>query len=66
MTKPLTPAQTYAKNVVQALDAFIASDVHAEYSAANVAKLIMERPKTLRAALSAYLYKSQMKSLNRH
>lgn len=65
MNKPLTPAQSYAQNAVEALDDLIAAESDAEYHKAYAAKLVMERPKTLRCALAAYLYKSQMQSLNR-
>lgn len=63
--KPLTPAQAYAKAAVEALDAMLVSEPEANYCLGAVTKLLMERPKTLRAALSAYLYRSQMQSLNR-
>ena len=63
--RPLTPAQAYAKAAVEALDAMLVSEPDVNYSLGAVTKLLMKRPKTLRAALSAYLSRSQMQSLNR-
>lgn len=58
LARPLTPAQSYAQNAVNALDALIAAEPETKYSTSSVARLLMERPKTLRCALAAYLYKS--------
>lgn len=63
---PLTPAQAYAYEVVEAVDALIASEPQEEYKCVRrLKKLVMERPRTLRNALNAYLYKSQMQSIQR-
>lgn len=45
----LTPAQTYALNIINAIDKMALDDVR---------KMIAERPQTLRSALRAYLYAS--------
>lgn len=59
----LTPAQAYANSIVETVDELLAAEPSCEYGIQKkLAKLIMERPRTLRCALSAYLYKSQMQS----
>ncbi len=55
-----TPAQTYAQNAIAALDAMIAAEPSCDYNLGDVAELLLQRPQTLRSALNAYLYKSQM------
>lgn len=64
-SKRPTSAQTYAENVVAALDSLIAAEPTAEYSTSEVADLLFERPATLRSALNEYLYKLRMQSLLR-
>lgn len=53
----LTPAQSYMGKMVEALDQYLAEPENEEYGL-NVLTLALERPKTLRSALSAHLYKS--------
>ncbi len=57
--KQLTPAQSYASRVVEAIDNLLCDPENTE-AADNVLMMVLERPKTLRCALAAYLYKSQM------
>lgn len=57
--KQLTPAQSYASRIVEALDNLLCAPEDAE-AVDNVLMMVLERPKTLRCALAAYLYKSQM------
>lgn len=64
-TRTLTPAQSYAKAAVDALDALIASEPTAEYPPKRLARLLLSRPQTLRCALAAYLYRSRMQSMSR-
>lgn len=64
-SKRPTPAQSYAENVVAALDSLIAAEPTNEYSTSEVVDLILERPATLRSALNEYLYKLRMQSLLR-
>lgn len=56
--KNATPAQDYAAQMIAALDNVIAmpGDIDAEN---DVLMIALSRPKTLRAALAAYLYKAQ-------
>lgn len=60
----LTPAQAYAARIVEAIDSLLCSPEDTE-AADNVLMMVLERPKTLRCALAAYLYKSQMAQLTR-
>lgn len=53
----LTPAQDYANRIVCALDRIIAEPENKDLSN-EVLMTVLERPRTLRCALSAYLYKS--------
>lgn len=62
MEKYKTPAQDYAQRVVLALDEVIANPDSLEWYDEAV-MLLMERPRTLRAALAAYLYRCRMKQL---
>ena len=62
--RPLTPAQSYASRIVEALDNLLCSPEDTE-AADNVLMMVLERPKTLRCALAAYLYKSRMAQLLR-
>lgn len=58
-TKSLTPAQDYMKRMIDALDCVIENPENTDWQD-EVLMFILERPKTLRSALSAALYKSQM------
>lgn len=60
----LTPAEDYALRMINALDGFIDNPDNIEWSD-EILMFILERPKTLRSALSAYLYKSQSARLTR-
>lgn len=60
----LTPAQDYAKRIVYALDRLMSEPENTEL-ANEVLTTVLERPRTLRCALSAYLYKSQSVQLQR-
>ena len=55
--KEFTPAQSYAARIIVALDNLLkdTEDIEAQD---EVLMMILERPKTLLCALSAYLYKS--------
>lgn len=57
-TTHLTPAQEYAVRMMNALDGVINSPDNATCSN-DILAIVLERPKTLRAALAAYLYKSR-------
>ena len=61
----LTPAQAYAARIVEAVDNLLCSPEDTE-AADNVLLMVLERPRTLRSALAAYLYKSQSAQLQRH
>lgn len=63
-TKSLTPAQAYAARIVEALDSLLCKPEDTE-AADNVLMMVLERPRTLRCALAAYLYKSQSAQLQR-
>lgn len=63
-TKTLTPAQAYAARVVEAIDGFLCNPEDMD-AADSVLMMILERPRTLRCALAAYLHKSQMQSISR-
>lgn len=56
-SKQLTPAQAYAARIIEALDILL-TDIGNIEAQDEVLMMILERPKTLRCALSAYLYKS--------
>ena len=55
--KEFTPAQSYAARIIVALDNLL-KDIEDIEAQDEVLMMILERPKTLRCALSAYLYKS--------
>lgn len=57
MKKQLTPTQDYMKRMIDALSGYIDNPEDADWEA-EVLIHIFERPKTLRSALSAALYKS--------
>ncbi len=61
----LTPAQAYAARIVEAVDNLLCFPEDTE-AADNVLMMVLERPRTLRSALAAYLYKSQSAQLQRH
>lgn len=63
-TSTLTPAQDYALRMITALDGFIDNPDDTDWSN-DILMFILERPKTLRCALAAYLYKSQRASFER-
>lgn len=52
--KKLTPAQSYVKNLIDAIDGLTAGSGSGD----SVQAIVLERPQTLRSALNAYLYKS--------
>lgn len=52
--KKLTPAQSYVKNLIDAIDGLTAGSGSGD----SVQTIVLERPQTLRSALNAYLYKS--------
>ena len=58
----LTPAQAYAARMVEAIDILL-GDIEDTEAADNVLMMVLERPRTLRSALAAYLYKSQSAQL---
>lgn len=60
----LTPAQSYAARIVEAIDNLLCAPEDTE-AADNVLMMVLERPRTLRCALAAYLYKSQSAQLQR-
>lgn len=62
--KTPTPAQNYASRCIDALGELINNPQSHDWQD-EVYMLIMERPQTLKCALSAYLYKSQMARLQR-
>ena len=62
--KDPTPAQAYAKRCIYALQELINNPEDNEWQD-EVHLLLMERPQTLKCALSAYLYKSEMARLSR-
>lgn len=62
--KKLTPAQAYAARIVEAIDGLLCTPEDTE-AADNVLMMVLERPRTLRSALAAYLYKSQSAQLQR-
>ena len=60
----LTPAQDYASRMITAIDEYIA-DPQSNDWLQEILMIVLERPKTLRNALNAYLYKSRMAQLTR-
>lgn len=62
--KSLTPAQDYAMRMIAALEGFIENPEDVD-SQNDILMFILERPKTLRSALSMYLHKSQSAQLVR-
>lgn len=58
MNTKQTPAQDYAKRMIDALDGFINNPEDIDWTN-DLVMLVFERPKTLRSALSAYLYKAK-------
>lgn len=63
-TKTLTPAQDYALRMINALDGLIENPYDVDWSN-DILITVLERPRTLRNALAAYLYKSRIAQLNR-
>lgn len=62
--KSLTPAEDYALRMINAIDGFLDYPDDTSWSD-EILMFILERPKTLRSALAAYLYKSQSERVNR-
>lgn len=62
ITKKKTPAQDYAERMITALDELLVDTSNVEWQD-EILTFILERPKTLRSALSAYLHQLQMKSI---
>lgn len=62
--KEPTPAQAYAKRCIIALSEMINNQGSNDWQE-ELLLLLLERPQTLKCALSAYLYKSEMASLQR-
>ena len=60
----LTPAQAYAARIVEAIDCLLCDPEDID-RIADIQMMVLERPKTLRCALAAYLYKSQSAQLLR-
>lgn len=60
----ITPAQDYALRMINALDGFIDNPDDIDWSN-DILMFILERPKTLRSALAAYLYKSRNAQIDR-
>lgn len=61
----LTPAQAYMHCVIEALDSLLCAPEDTE-AQDNVLMMVLERPRTLRSALAAYLYKSQSARSAKH
>lgn len=64
MIKQITPAEDYALRMINAIDGFLDNPDDTTWSD-EILMFILERPKTLRSALAAYLYKSQSARVNR-
>lgn len=62
--RTLTPAQAYAARIVEAIDGLLCDPENMD-AADSVLMMILERPRTLRCALAAYLHKSRMQSMSR-
>lgn len=62
--KSPTPAEDYALRMINAIDGFIDNPDDTDWSD-EILMFILERPKTLRSALAAYLYKSQSARVTR-
>lgn len=60
----LTPAQDYASRMIMAIDKYTAG-TQSSNLAQEILMIVLERPKTLRNALNAYLYKSRMAQISR-
>lgn len=60
--RPLTPAQAYMRRLIDALDGLMGDPDNEDWYA-EVQMMILERPRTLRSALNAALYKSQSAQL---
>ena len=60
----LTPAQDYAVRMINALDGYIENPFDIDWTN-DILMFILERPRTLRSALAAYLYKSRSAQLDR-
>lgn len=60
----ITPAQAYAQRIIAAVDNLLGSPDDTD-RIADIQMMILERPKTLRCALAAYLYKLQSAQLQR-
>lgn len=60
----ITPAQAYAQRIIAAVDNLLGSPDDTD-TIADIQMMILERPRTLRCALAAYLYKSQSTQLQR-
>ena len=63
-TKTLTPAQDYAVRMINALDGYIENPFDIDWTN-EILMFILERPRTLRSALAAYLHKSRSAQLDR-
>ena len=66
MEQTLTPAQSYAKRIIDAIDGLLATEAIKRETWQDLQMLVLERPQTLRNALNAYLYKSISRSNNRY
>lgn len=55
----LSPAQAYAARMIEAIDILL-GDIEDTEAADNVLMMVLERPRTLRSALAAYLYELPM------
>lgn len=63
-TTKLTPAQDYALRMINALDGLIENPYDIDWTN-DILMFILERPRTLRSALAAYLHKSRSAQLDR-
>lgn len=63
-TKP-TPAQSYMRRLIDALDGLMENPDNEDWYA-EVQMMVLERPRTLRSALNAALYKSLSAQSARH
>lgn len=59
-----TPAEAYAARMITAIDGFLDNPNDEDWRN-DILMFVLERPKTLRSALAAYLYKSQCASQSR-
>lgn len=60
----ISPAQQFSARLLEALDNLLANPTDVDYQA-DVQTLVLERPRTVRSAINALLYKSKMQSYNR-